>query len=128
MAATENFDTNRAELIADMRKDMEKALRRSSSIYNTQVKNMEQIYGEEQKNMSLNQLQRILIALGMAVLSGSESSIEWTITRALNHGGDEKMIRETIDIALLNGGTFVVSNARFAYNTLELRKRKPRGS
>ncbi len=125
---TENVEALRAEAISDIRRQTEGALVKNSSVYAAQVKSMSEIYGKGTKKYALDQTQRILIALGMAIYGGSESAVEWTVTRALNHGANEQMIRETIDIALLNGGTFTVSNARFAYNALGLRKRKPRGS
>jgi hypothetical protein len=38
------------------------------------------------------------------------------------------MIRDAIDVALLNEGTFAVANARFAYETLGVRGLDPRPS
>jgi alkylhydroperoxidase/carboxymuconolactone decarboxylase family protein YurZ len=113
--------SDKANDIAQERRRTEQEFRKTSSVYETLVEQMGEVYGEEQRKDGLNQTQRILIALGMAVHSGSESSIDWTITRALNHGATAQMIRDAIDVALLNGGTFAVANARFALETLKYR-------
>lgn len=118
----------RAEQIADERRAMEPDLVSRSDVYVNFVEQMRRVYGEGQHQEGLNQTHRILIAVGMAVQNGHESAIEWTVTRALNHGASERMVLDAIDVALLNGGTFVTSNARFAYNTLALRWVRPRGS
>jgi alkylhydroperoxidase/carboxymuconolactone decarboxylase family protein YurZ len=125
---SEHHDQNhRVEAIADARRDMEQELRGGSRIYTRMVQEMAEIYGEGELG-GLDQQQRILIALGMAVHGGAKSAVEWTITRALNHGVSEEAIRGTIDIALLNGGTFAVSNARFGYETLLVRASHARGT
>jgi alkylhydroperoxidase/carboxymuconolactone decarboxylase family protein YurZ len=108
----------RVNPIATERRSMEAEFRGGSPVYNRMVEQISEVFGEPQVKGGLNQTERILIALGMAVQNGTPSSIDWTITRALNHGATEQMIRETIDIALLNGGTFVVANARFALTTM----------
>jgi alkylhydroperoxidase/carboxymuconolactone decarboxylase family protein YurZ len=105
--------------IREDRRDIESEMRNISPVYAEQVKLMARVYGEKENEGGLSQIHRILIALGMAVHSGRESSIDWTITRAFNHGATEQMIRETIDVALLNGGTFTVANARFAFRALQ---------
>lgn len=117
-----------AEQIADTRRDMEARLVKSSAVYSALVDQMGRVYGKEGSKSGLDQKTRILIALAMAVQSGSESAVEWTMTRALNHGATDQMIRDAIDVALLNGGTFTIANARFGYSALELRTRNPRKS
>src|SRR5262245_11018415 len=97
------------------RRSVEGDMRRHYPVYAEQVRQMQRIYCG---GGALNQIQRILIACGMSLLSGEESSIEWCISRALNHGGTVPMLREVIDVALLNGGTFVVPKARFAHEYL----------
>jgi alkylhydroperoxidase/carboxymuconolactone decarboxylase family protein YurZ len=107
--------------INDERRELEDELTKNSPVYADQVKNMSRVYGERGRPDGLDQTQRILIALAMAVHSGTESAIEWTITRALNHGANEAQIRDAMDVALLNGGTFAVSNFRFAQQALQVR-------
>lgn len=116
------------EEIANVRVQMEKGLREESKVYAEQVRLMREVYGPGQQKGGLDQIHRIMIAVGMAVLAGSESAVEWTITRALNHGATEQMIRDAVDVALLNGGTFAVSNARFAYEALRVRQLRASGS
>lgn len=122
------YNVGLAEQIAGDRRDMEETLVRSSAVYATLVEQMGKVYGGRSNKDGLDQTQRILIALAMAVQNGSESAVEWTITRALNHGAKEQMIKDAIDIALLNGGTFTISNARFAYSSLALRQLSRAGS
>jgi len=122
MAADHNADQNRAQTYQVVRRDMESTMLSNSEVYADQVRWMEKIYGDTEPGAELDQLTRILIAFGMAMVSGAESSVEWTITRALNHGATEKMLSEAIDVALLNGGTFAVQRARFAMNTIALRR------
>ena len=117
-----------AEQLADDRRDFESILLKRSTIYPVLVDQMKRVYGEDHKDGGLSQTHKILIAVAMAVHSGSTSSLEWTITRAVNHGATDEMIRDAVDVALLNGGTFAVSNARFAVAALDLRRRRPRKS
>jgi alkylhydroperoxidase/carboxymuconolactone decarboxylase family protein YurZ len=117
-----------AEQIADTRRDMEERLVKSSAVYSALVDQMGKVYGKSAKKDGLDQKTRILIGLAMAVQNGSQSAVEWTMTRAINHGASDQMIRDAIDVALLNGGTFTISNARFGYSSLALRRRRPRGS
>jgi alkylhydroperoxidase/carboxymuconolactone decarboxylase family protein YurZ len=107
--------------INDTRRDMEDELRDRSEVYRTLVEGMAEIYGEGEGG-ALDQTQRILVALGMALMSGGQSQVEWTVTRALNHGASPEAVREVADIALLNGGTFAIANARFAYQALHVRQ------
>ena len=116
------YNVGLAEQIADDRRDMEETLVKNSAVYAALVDQMGRVYGARSQKDGLDQTQRILIALAMAVQSGTESAVEWTITRALNHGATEQMVRDAIDVALLNGGTFTISNARFAYSSLALRQ------
>jgi alkylhydroperoxidase/carboxymuconolactone decarboxylase family protein YurZ len=117
-----------AEQISRERRDLEDILLKRSSVYPVLVEQMKRVYGEDRKDGGLSQAHKILIAVAMAVQSGSKSSLEWTITRAVNHGASDQMIRDAIDVALLNGGTFAVSNARFAVAALDIRRRVPRKS
>jgi alkylhydroperoxidase/carboxymuconolactone decarboxylase family protein YurZ len=127
--ATETNPINQlAERIAEERRGMEKLLLDHSSVYKVLVEQMGRVYGEEHKKDGLSQVHKMLIAVAMAVQSGSESAVEWTITRAVNHGASDQMIRDAVDVALLNGGTFTVSNARFAYGATALRRARPRKS
>jgi alkylhydroperoxidase/carboxymuconolactone decarboxylase family protein YurZ len=114
--------------IADERQSMEDVLLKHSSVYPVLVEQMSRIYGEGKTEGGLDQVHKILIALAMAVKSGSESAVEWTITRAVNHGATDQMIRDAIDVALLNGGTFTVSNARLAFSASTLRRAVARKS
>ena len=120
--------TQAVESIPDERRDLEQELIEASPVYAENVKQMARVYGRSGRPDGLDQTQRILLALGMAVYGGTESSIEWTITRALNHGATEAQIRDAMDVALLNGGTFAVANFRFAHQALKLRGARMRGS
>jgi alkylhydroperoxidase/carboxymuconolactone decarboxylase family protein YurZ len=118
----------RANLINESRRESEDELVSQSSVYAEMVDRMAAVYGEETKPDGLDQGHRILIAVAMAVGSGSESAVEWTVTRAVNHGASEQQIRDAVDIALTNRGTFAVANARFAYEALRARLKAPRRS
>jgi alkylhydroperoxidase/carboxymuconolactone decarboxylase family protein YurZ len=107
--------------ISDARRDSEEQLINESPVYANMVTEMSRIYGEQGRPNGLNQTHRILLALAMAVHSGSYSAIEWCMTRALNHGANHDQIRDAMDVALLNGGTFTVANFRFANEALGLR-------
>jgi len=129
MASNENVEQRRAEEIALLRREMEGHLLKSSPVYAEQIKLTPTLYGKNHlRHGGLNQRDRILLAVGMAVHSGAESNIEWTITRAVNHGISDAEVQDAIDVALFNGGSFTVPRARFAYNTLALRKMMPRKS
>jgi alkylhydroperoxidase/carboxymuconolactone decarboxylase family protein YurZ len=117
-----------AEQLAEDRRELESILLKRSSVYPVLVDQMKRVYGEDRKDGGLSQTHKILIAVAMAVQSGSKSALEWTITRAVNHGATDEMIRDAVDVALLNGGTFAVSNARFAVAALDVRRRRPRKS
>lgn len=114
--------------IPDERRDLEQELTKTSPVYADQARQMARVYGERGRPDGLDQIQRILIALAMAVQSGNKSAIEWTVTRALNHGATEAQIRDAMDVALLNGGTFAVANFRFAHQALRLRVQHMRPS
>ena len=124
----ETAGIERANLINDTRRALEDELRSRSPVYSEMVERMAQVYGEERKDDGLDQRERILIGVAMAVGSGSESAVEWTVTRALNHGASEQQIRDAIDVALTNRGTFAVANARFAYEAVAARLRDVRHS
>jgi alkylhydroperoxidase/carboxymuconolactone decarboxylase family protein YurZ len=114
--------------INDSRRALESELIDQSPVYAEFVKQMGRVYGERGRPDGLDQTQRVLMALAMAVHSGSQSAIEWTVTRAINHGASEAQIRDTMDVALLNGGTFTVSNFRFAHEALGVRMTDARRS
>jgi alkylhydroperoxidase/carboxymuconolactone decarboxylase family protein YurZ len=116
-----------AEQEATNRRSMEDVLLKHSTLYPVLVEQMKRVYSDS-PNGGLKQAYKMLIAVAMAVHSGSESAVEWTITRAVNHGASDEMIRDAVDVALLNGGTFAVSQARLAIATTALRRRKPRKS
>ncbi|HLJ14267.1 MAG TPA: carboxymuconolactone decarboxylase family protein [Bryobacteraceae bacterium] len=116
------------EQIADDRRDMETILLKNSSVYPVLVEQMKKVYGATKTDGGLDQVHKMLIGVAMAVQSGTESAVEWTITRALNHGATDQMIRDAVDVALLNGGTFTVSNARFAHAAIDVRQRVARGT
>jgi alkylhydroperoxidase/carboxymuconolactone decarboxylase family protein YurZ len=116
-----------SERMADERRDMEETLLKHSSVYPVLVEQMAKVYGEH-KSEGLDQVHRILIAVAMAVQSGQQSAVEWTITRAINHGATDQMIRDAVDVALLNGGTFAVSNARLAHGAMQVRRAVARKS
>jgi alkylhydroperoxidase/carboxymuconolactone decarboxylase family protein YurZ len=118
----------RANEIAANRRENEFQLRKASPVYAGMMERTSQVFGEKGRDGGLDQLTRILIALGTAVQAGSESSIDWTITRAVNHGANEAMILDAIDVALLNGGNFAVANARFAFDVLRYRFKLGAGS
>lgn len=107
--------------VNDIRREFEAELIDRSPVYAELVKHMSRVYGERQKSDGLDQTQRVLIAVAMAVHSGSKSAVEWTVTRAVNHGASEAQIRDAMDVALLNGGTFAVSNFRFGHEALQVR-------
>jgi len=122
------FETT-AETIAEQRRNMEDVLLKRSSVYPVLVEQMRRVYGpQKSKDGGLDQVHKMLIAVAMAVQTGKESAVEWAITRAVNHGATDTMIRDAVDVALLNGGTFTVSNARFAYAAVDIRRRITRGS
>jgi alkylhydroperoxidase/carboxymuconolactone decarboxylase family protein YurZ len=114
------------DAVADARRDAEDKMRSASVVYDHQVELMNRIYGSS--GNGLGQTQRLVLAFAMAVHSGSESTIEWTTTRALNHGATEEMLHDAIDIALLNGGTFAVANARVAFAAIAYRLAHSRGT
>jgi alkylhydroperoxidase/carboxymuconolactone decarboxylase family protein YurZ len=124
----ETAGIERANIINDTRRALEDELRSQSPVYSEMVERMARVYGEERKDDGLDQRERILIGLAMAVGSGTESAVEWTVTRAFNHGASEQQIRDAIDVALTNRGTFAVSNARFAYEAMAARLREVRHS
>jgi alkylhydroperoxidase/carboxymuconolactone decarboxylase family protein YurZ len=74
--------------------------------------------GGPARSQALNDLQRTLISVGQAILFGKDSSIEFTITRAISLGATKEMIEEVIDISLINGGGLAISAARFAHEVL----------
>src|SRR5215208_6142125 len=121
MSTPSDTSFERVNLINDTRRAMEDQLRKRSEVYDEMVERMRKVYGDEKKDDGLDQTNRILIALAMAVGSGTQSAVEWTMTRALNHGASEQMILDAIDVALTNRGTFAVANARFAYEALNVR-------
>jgi alkylhydroperoxidase/carboxymuconolactone decarboxylase family protein YurZ len=120
-----NPDIVRALDYATSRREMEATLLENSPIYTHQVKMMRDVYGKSSNSAGMTQRERILLGIGMAVYAGPESAIEWTVTRAVNHGAGSEAIRDAIDVALLNGGTFATARARFAYNALALRLKHP---
>jgi alkylhydroperoxidase/carboxymuconolactone decarboxylase family protein YurZ len=115
-----------AEQAASNRRAMEDVLLKRSTIYPVLVDQMKRVYSDNPSGLS--QVHKMLIAVAMAVHSGAESAVEWTITRAVNHGATDEMIRDAVDVALLNGGTFAVSQARLAIAATALRRRVPRKS
>lgn len=129
MSDSNEMIKNRLDEIAAFRRQSEFDLRESSPLYAAQMEATAKVFGEKGRKGGLDQVHRILVALGTAVQAGSESTVDWTITRALNHGATEPMILDAIDVALLNGGNFAVANARFAYHALQYRLSvRPAGS
>jgi len=125
---TGNYDQEVAERIADTRRESEEAMLGELSVYPTMVKLLTKYYGSEGTKEGLSQTHRILVGLGIAVARGSQSAIEYHVTRATNHGATSAMIRDAIDCALLNEGGMAVSSARFALNALNARQMRPRKS
>lgn len=126
-AKADNTYDRIAEEAAENRRSMEDVLLKRSTVYPVLVEQMKRVYSDSPKG-GLKQVDKMLIAVAMAVHGGSESSVEWTITRAVNHGASDEMIRDAIDVALLNGGTFAVAQARLAIAATALRRRVPRKS
>ncbi len=111
------------QTVVDIRKTRraaEEELLAASPVYRNHVEMIREVYGPKQTKGGLTQTERILIALGLAIHSGSESAVDWTLSRARNHGASEQMIRDAIDVALLTGGGLAVANARFAYEVLRI--------
>lgn len=110
------------------RRSAELDLRKRSAVYAAYVDLMGTVYGEQARKNGLDQKDRMLIALAMAVGNGKKTAVEWTVSRALNHGASKQMIEDAIEVALLNSGTFAVSNARFAHEVLDYRLKSPAAS
>lgn len=124
-----NAEQKLMEEIADLRRDAEPILLEDSKAYRSIVDLIKNTLDPEKiEKDGLDQTHRMLIALGIAISNGSKSSIEWTMTRALNHGANDRMIKDAIDVGLLMGGGSAVASVRSAYNALNLRKLKPRKS
>jgi alkylhydroperoxidase/carboxymuconolactone decarboxylase family protein YurZ len=120
----EATSNNIAGNIRKTRRKFEKELLDASPVYRNHVDMIRRVYGQEQVKGGLTQTERILIAFGLAIHSGTESSVDWTLSRARNHGATEQMIREAIDVALLTGGGLAVANARFAFGLLRIAPEK----
>ena len=121
-----NFDVEIAEKHSTTRRATEQMLTENSNVYKQQVDQISSVFADNKKG--LGQTQKLLINLGIAIYSGKDSAIDWSITRVLNHGGTADMVKEVIEIAALNGGTLSMSSVRMAYNVLELRKINRKGS
>lgn len=121
-----NYEADIAEKISTARRDAEKTLLKESYVYRNQIDMIKSIFDEQAKS-SLSQTTKLLINLGIGIHSGKESAIDWGITRALNHGATEEMIKEVIEIVGLNSGALGISSVRTAHNVLRLRKiRRPK--
>lgn len=121
-----NYEQKMAEGLSEVRRNVEKELIERSHIYKNFVGMVSDFFGEKNATKDgLDQTHRILIALGVAIATGSESAIEWNITRALNHGATDRMIQDVLDTCLLTGGGMAVAPVRFAYNSFSMRKVMP---
>ena len=122
-ALLKNYDAEIAEKNSEIRRESEKNLLDEFPIYNQQVRLIKSVFSEDTKG-ALDQTQRLLVNLGIAIYSGKESAIDWSITRALNHGASAEMIKDVIEVAALNSGSLGMSSIRIAHNILNLRKIK----
>lgn len=88
----------KSEKIASDRRSVEIELREVLKAYGEQVNTISRVLGEEKlRKNGLTQAQRMVINLGIAITQGSESAIEWSITRALNHEVDESGVKDVIE-------------------------------
>jgi AhpD family alkylhydroperoxidase len=60
-----------------------------------------------------------MIALGIAIIGGCESCMQFHIEDAIRKGASEQEILEVIDLAIFEGGSIAVIPARFALEVLE---------
>jgi len=118
-----NYDVEVTEKISDLRRESEKYLLETSPVYKSQVAMIKSVFDEDKKG-GLDQTQKLLVNLGIAVYSGKDSAIDWAMTRVLNHGGTDEMIRDVIEIAGLNGGSLSMASVRKAHNVRRHRKIK----
>jgi alkylhydroperoxidase/carboxymuconolactone decarboxylase family protein YurZ len=122
----ENASNVSVETLAAKRRDLEFELREQLPSYQEHTNLISKTLGEAPlRSKGLNQTNRILVALGIVLNGSSQSAIEFAITRAVNHGANEEMIKDVLDVAMLTGGGHVVSNVRFAYEALKFRIVKP---
>ena len=88
----------KSEKIAADRRSVEFELREKLPAYAEQVSTISRVLGKAKiRKEGLTQAQRMIVNLGIAITQGSESAIEWSITRALNHEVAESAVEEVIE-------------------------------
>jgi hypothetical protein len=111
-----NETEHEAYQIRKDRRSLEADMLKSSAVYKNHIDMVSKVYGASQTPGEFDQTHLTLVAL----TSGTKSAVDWTLSRARNHGATEQMIRDTIDVALLTGGGMAVANARFAFGSLRI--------
>ncbi len=71
------------------------------------------------KDGALPAMQKELVALGISVVIGCESCMEWHIRQALDTGATFDQLIETVGVGIEMGGGPATVSARFAMKVLE---------
>lgn len=94
-------------------------LLKRSGVYDQIIKlNNKNLTAEAKRKGGLEQKEKVLALLGMHMLSGSNQSIEFALSAALQVGATENEIMDIVDLALLTGGGRAVASAHFAIGVL----------
>jgi alkylhydroperoxidase/carboxymuconolactone decarboxylase family protein YurZ len=96
-----------------------------SNVYRQLVDQTNKFLQSPQRKEGLDLKQRVMVLLGIHATHGTEQSIHFSVTGALQSGCSPEQVQEALDLALLTGGGQAVSRVQFAANVLEFYRGSP---
>lgn len=122
MAEIPEHTRAKIEAFCELRQASNELLKKESRVYEDLIeRNNSFLAGEDGREGGLDVKTKILVFLGMHAASGTEQSIELSVTAALQAGISEAEILDSLDLALLTTGGTAVARVQFAIQVLKYR-------
>lgn len=109
-----NSIAEKIDSFCELRAAADPALNNTSSIYKQVVDLNNKFLSASQRKSGLSEKHKVLALLGIHATHGTEQSIDFAVTAALQIGASEEEIMDCLDLALLTGGGSAVSRVQFA--------------
>ncbi|HSO00761.1 MAG TPA: carboxymuconolactone decarboxylase family protein [Candidatus Nanopelagicales bacterium] len=111
----------RIESFCELRATTDPILKNTSSVYKQVVELNNQFLSAPQRKGGLSEKQKVLTLVCLYATNGTEQSIDFAVTAALQVGAGEEEILDALELALLTGGGSAVSRVQFATAVLAYR-------
>jgi alkylhydroperoxidase/carboxymuconolactone decarboxylase family protein YurZ len=113
--------TEKIDSFCELREATDPILNKTSSVYAQIVELNNQFLSSSQRKAGLSEKHKVLALVGIHATHGTDQSIDFAVTAALQVGATEDEIMDCLDLALLTGGGSAVARVQFAIAVLEYR-------